>query len=1171
MNTIIGWLKSLGEWLITLPVLKHPRIRKVLIWLALIVLALLFFWMCKAIWGAMKPWARQIFVIALFALITLLWFLVGRQWLEKRRTNTRNVSGLSPLGTPLEAESANLMGQALSEAQLLMGRSANLDRRGSSLYSIPWMLVIGDATAPPESLLSCAAKASTFAPPTRTNATKQYWHWWFFKSMIAIECDPRFVCEPSDSATRGIWYQALELLRLNPERRRMPLNGIILTLSIERLLGDSETLHGHLLTLRRLVDECMLHLQVVVPVYLFVVASDNTPGYRNFIGILPPESLTQAVGHRFDYAPKNEAPSADAIEGIVAGLRDRMHQIRLAGIRRELDTNRRRGIWTLVEGFEGTLGSLKKAIAVLLENNNMQRTLALRGLYLVGVGARGAFLNDLFAKFLPTDQPLAERTPKPSVRRWGGAAISVALSAGLALLIATQILQAVKNNSNLRTIVASACDSLKPEAESDLHSLTSCSRQLVDIEARRRNATLTWGMDEHEPALKQKKKQVVGDFTQVLHEHDARLKSDIEQKKISVSHILSTAQRLWFIERCMQGVETCARVPDEAVLMFDSFSELFDAVRGFAMEEPSRHDVDSQNLIELYFAYLRWNGEVTAQENFLEQEKTLAQTALRRLLEIRPLTVQDIEQWSATHRAQRPAVSMAVFWGNIQDTKFAEVSSAFTKSTWSDIVQPVLEQARDAGMPKSNVDGFKKEYFARYFDAWRTFLAGFDKGIAAAINKQSSATFTSEVTKSGSPYHKLWMSVDQNLYSLPLAIGVDSRIAMWWDGMANDWTEMFGLTGRLIKNTYRRYTTLSTLAPPGWLEMLVHVHEAGWSDMYERIQPYYANLEADSDGVESSKLLGSLLTPDSKEFKTLDKISRIIQRADPRYKRGGKDDIPASKCHEGELKMLVTLIAQRAGKQIDTAWRGDEYPELTKMMANDPNAPIADRLRTFCARYTKLMVDCESGGPKEVIGVRAPLTKWFVNGVGKKLATPSAAAAPTATVGRIELQRPSTFGMIGEGRDGTKIELQCGESKMSVSSKGESRDELTLEIKKQPAPCTKVRIKVALPEVDKSMLTTAEGGAPPEDTTHSNLIKMYEGDRALFTLAEDFKSGAKSFDIVDLRSSYTDYDWERLSKQLKKMTIMQVRVFAKVKLEGGAESANGKPSSQGSIPESIID
>ena len=305
--------------------------------------------------------------------------------------------------------------QALREAKVSVLRwPPHLTR--DPLYAIPWYLFIGDAHSGARELLKAAKRYSPFLLPERSESPNQYWHWWTFRNMVAIELDERLVCEITDRVARDIWYQALQ--QLYAERSGMPINGIAVLVAADRLLGDQDELCDYALTIRRLLDECREHLHVAAPMYMLITGCERLPGFEQFVKILPADVARQAVGHRFEKIERANASTWQEFPGIFSSLYRRLHAIRIAGIRAERDQATRKGIWDFVEAFARLEPGLGQVAKLLLADSPFQHTPQWRGLYFTSAAGNGAFVEDLFTRFLPADQPLARRTRRPGLKGW---------------------------------------------------------------------------------------------------------------------------------------------------------------------------------------------------------------------------------------------------------------------------------------------------------------------------------------------------------------------------------------------------------------------------------------------------------------------------------------------------------------------------------------------------------------------------------------------------------------------------------------------------------------------------------------------------------------------------------------------------------------------------------
>src|SRR3546814_6190985 len=94
---------------------------------------------------------------------------------------------------------------------------------------------------------------------------------------------------------------------------------------------------------------------------------------------------------------------------------------------------------------------LRVFVTQLLEDNPFQRTPRWRGLYYGGGGTEaapgGAFIADLFTRFLPGDQPLATPSVKGNAGRLTGAALGVAAMLALSAYLSYGLFAARQDDS----------------------------------------------------------------------------------------------------------------------------------------------------------------------------------------------------------------------------------------------------------------------------------------------------------------------------------------------------------------------------------------------------------------------------------------------------------------------------------------------------------------------------------------------------------------------------------------------------------------------------------------------------------------------------------------------------------------------------------------------------
>jgi hypothetical protein len=1150
--------------LAALPLLQNPRVRKALLWMAIIVAAVLVLWLLAFAWSLMAPSIKQLLVLLIVVSVVLLWFVKGAPWLERRQALRRAKGDLAPGDPRDEEEPRRHMLAALLQTKQVLARSPEVDRKRDPLYAIPWVLFLGDARAAAENLLQVARTTSPFPPPQPADTPSQYWRWWLFKGMIAIQADPRLVCDSSDRVTRGIWYHALQ--QLSAGRGSMPLNGIAVLVAADKLIGEPDAVRHYALNLRRLVDECMEHLQIVAPVYVIVTSCERLPGYEDFVRNLPVDALRQAVGHRLETAKQINASTWQEFNAIFAGLCDRMHAIRLAGIRREADPARRKGIWDFVQRFADLGPGLSVVIKTLLEDNPYQRTPQWRGLYFTAAAGKGGFVNDLVTRFLPADQPLARRTRQPGLKRWLGSAVSVVLVAGVTALVVHQASTAMSDNRRLREAVASACERF--QMGSGLDALTDCAEDLTTIEALDWRAGLTWGISQYKQELADKKASLLSEIRKIINSYDARVEYDISSRFLSLDHIIATAQRLALIERCAKGPARCQRERDEPNLMFDPTSRLYFAVEPFTSKDKDNRQSDADGLLELYVAYLRWGS--AADVYALTDESTRAGDYLRETVAIHPVTVEDIVAWSKT---RYEPISAEGLWEMPQTISshgrrvaLPVIEAALTQRVWQSVLRPTFEQISLVADDPSVISALEQTYFERYFAAWRDFLAGFEQGVHGTT-KTSADALLARAAQGDSPYTRLWRAVGENLFALPLAVDLSTRWALTWQEIKQNWTGVLGYTWRFLTESVGAEKK-NAISSPTWLLALKYTLAGEWKGVEEDLAPYWPMLEADRSGEKAGEkalnLAREIFSSNGEKPDQFASLKKISDTPPARFKlKGG--ELPAWQSLAGEVQMLLTLIGYRAAARIDEEWRNRVLIEVKR--DGTANAQrVSQTIQRFSQGTLAGFVNEADRTLKQVLGVTMPLSRRFQALLREQRDAAQPEGKPIR-IGMIELIQPSTFGMVREGPAGTTVAIVCGTDDFTVSSRGQSRVDRQLSIMAVPEQCLTGLIKIALPEYE---LEAAPGSRGGERGAPRTLIKSY-AEPIFGKLAEDFKTGAKTFTLADFQSSYSPEEWDTLSRELKMMGINQVRVFAAVTLSPEMEQRSGAGAATGSLPESIVE
>lgn len=285
------------------------------------------------------------------------------------------------------------------EAHELQSRARNARRtlHGAGLYrgrsqrwrrELPHYLLLGPEGAGKTSLLDFSGLDFPLngekSRLTRDVSGTRHCDWYFAEQGVLLDTAGRYLTQGDAPVDGSAWLTLLRLLRR--QRRTRPLNGILVTLPVERLASGNEV---ELETLARQV-RARLHdvarkLRVEVPVYLVLTQADRLPGFGAFFDGLSREESEQVLGTTFREA-QNGTDTATLRQEFEELLRRLNSQV-IPRIHQERDGQRRGQILD----FPHQLGRLGDGLTLFVElafsGNRYQRAAQLRGFYLTSTPA----------------------------------------------------------------------------------------------------------------------------------------------------------------------------------------------------------------------------------------------------------------------------------------------------------------------------------------------------------------------------------------------------------------------------------------------------------------------------------------------------------------------------------------------------------------------------------------------------------------------------------------------------------------------------------------------------------------------------------------------------------------------------------------------------------------
>lgn len=328
------------------------------------------------------------------------------------------------------------------EALHTLKTSRRYGQRGERWRSeLPWYLVIGQQASGKTRLL--AASGLQF-PLDRVEAlppgATAYCDWYFADEAVLVETAGRYLVQPDRAVDAAGWSTLLGLLK--SRRRTRPLNGVVVTVSVDTLLaGNEHDLELHARHVHNRLQEIQQTLHVDVPVYLVLTQADRLAGFAEFFDAQQGDGVEEVLGGRLA-GGKGDTEIAQVREAFEA-LLQRLGAELIARLHQERNAERRGRMLD----FPRQAARIGDRLCLFVESgfsaHRYQRINGLRGFYLTSAKTgemRSHFVQGLFSRVIFAEADLAGlQTPERRRlrRRQGLLALAASLVIGAAALLWT--------------------------------------------------------------------------------------------------------------------------------------------------------------------------------------------------------------------------------------------------------------------------------------------------------------------------------------------------------------------------------------------------------------------------------------------------------------------------------------------------------------------------------------------------------------------------------------------------------------------------------------------------------------------------------------------------------------------------------------------------------------
>ncbi|WP_224367697.1 type VI secretion system membrane subunit TssM [Hyalangium versicolor] len=741
-----------------------------------------------AIWGGTyyfhQPIIPSLIVTGVVMFFTLMIVLVRR--LRARAKKKKEQAAEKPPAPPAPETAKLARIEPAPEIQAMQTefaraasalKTSKLSRGGrDALAALPWYLVIG----PPDSGKSTALRNSGLKFPYLSNrgggagrvvGSTRHCDWWLTNEAVFLDAAGRYVTGDED---REEWVSFLDTLgKYRPQR---PLNGLIVTVSVNELMGADPQAAGELgQRIRERIDELTSRLRIVVPIYVMITKCDLLTGFVEMFSDLPRSERGQIWGFTVPMATQPEAPTElllkrfDEMTGILE-----QRSVRRLGQERRLETRER--IYQFPQRFDTLRKNLSEFIQPLFLENVFQDTPVMRGVYFTSgtqelrtfdqrpqptasdalvpaskptaetaLEGRSFFIWDVFTKVMFQDQKLAVRSSMEEIRQ-RKRRYTVA-GACLAITVALLVLPTISffNNRDMLQEVRDSIVSVKLETNDDItriQELSPLQQHLAKLNRYRVEGAPVWmrvGLYKGDPLFALAQKFYNGQLKWLLlgRQHE-RIKQNLELFAENQDRPdwkpSNESYGKHFDDLKMYLLITYPRTPREPLLDESQQSWLvkqmikhWEDIRGQGGEVNLEQAITRH--AQTYIAMLAADPEQLA---FPRDERVMISS--RRALNRVPLATLELERIVEQASREYIGVSLGDAVGAVPFMRATKrVRGAFTRVAWEDWVRARMDssfQGSEAWVlnrdSKENEEANRAElrtrYYQQYIQEWTDFL-----------------------------------------------------------------------------------------------------------------------------------------------------------------------------------------------------------------------------------------------------------------------------------------------------------------------------------------------------------------------------------------------------------------------------------------------------------------
>ena len=283
-----------------------------------------------------------------------------------------------------------------NEAMRIVKNSSIYKDKTNAGYELPWYLVVGKEFEGKTSIL----ERSGLDFPLNINYAKENetedeamksFQWYFAEHAIFVDMPGAYISRSRSEEDTILWKSFLSLF--GKKRWKRPINGIILTVSVDTLLEKTQIeLEEYAKDIRDRIDEISHSFMSNIPIYLLVSKTDKIIGFNEYFASISEDEKDEVLGVTFD--DQEENIDTAVVKPELEQLLERLNNSVLDKVNKEWDNSAKSKVFLFCNEFSVLFDKLNNFIETGFAQTRYRKPLMLRGIYFTSVPNKNALVAE---------------------------------------------------------------------------------------------------------------------------------------------------------------------------------------------------------------------------------------------------------------------------------------------------------------------------------------------------------------------------------------------------------------------------------------------------------------------------------------------------------------------------------------------------------------------------------------------------------------------------------------------------------------------------------------------------------------------------------------------------------------------------------------------------------